>query len=72
MAQAVEESQSLWRIRNEYKEDAKDCDECKEFWDKLEKDKQQHIEDLQKLISSHITDKKKEYYYEKGEKKVEA
>ncbi len=72
MAQAVEESQSLWRIKNEYKKDAGDCDECKEFWEKLEKDKQQHIKDLQELISSHITDKKKEYYYEKGEKKVEA
>jgi hypothetical protein len=72
MAQAVEESQSLWRIKNEYIKDAEDCEECKEFWEKLEKDKEEHCKDLQELISSHITDKKKHYYYGKGEKKVEA
>jgi len=54
MAQAVEESQSLWRIKNEYKEDAKDCDECYEFWQKLEKDKEQHCEQLYDLISNII------------------
>jgi transcriptional regulator of NAD metabolism len=72
MEQAVEESQSLWRIKNHYIKDAKDCEECKEFWEKLEKDKEKHCKDLQELIASHIIDKKKHYYYEKGEKKVEA
>jgi len=72
MEQAVEESQSLWRIKNKYKKDAKDCDECIEFWKKLEKDKEQHCKDLHELISKHIGDKKKAYYYEEGEKKVEA
>jgi hypothetical protein len=71
MAQAVEESQSLWRIKNQYVKDAQNCDECKEFWQKLEKDKEQHLKDLYNLINSHISDKKKQYYYEKGEKKVE-
>lgn len=54
MAQAVEESQSLWRIKNEYKEDAEGCDECYEFWQKLEKDKEQHCKDLHDLISNII------------------
>ncbi len=54
MAQAVEESQSLWRIKNEYKDDAKECDECHKFWEKLEKDKEQHCKDLQELISKHM------------------
>lgn len=70
MAQAVEESQSLWRIKNDYIKDAGDCEDCKEFWEKLQKDKEQHVKDLWNLIESHITDKKKEYYYEKGEKKI--
>ena len=57
MAQAVEESQSLWRIKNEYKNDAKNCDECQEFWEKLEKDKEQHCKDLNKLIAKHLENK---------------
>ncbi len=54
MAQAVEESQSLWRIKNEYKNDAKTCDECREFWEKMEKDKEQHCKDLNELIAKHL------------------
>lgn len=72
MQQAVEESQSLWRIKNNYLKDAEDCKECKEFWEKMQKDKNQHLKDLWKLIESHIADKKKEYYYEEKEKKIEA
>ena len=53
MAQITEESQSLWRIKNSYKRDAGGCKECMDFWDKLEKDKQEHIKDLEKLITEH-------------------
>ena len=56
MAQAVEESQSLWRIKNEYKKDAKECEECRKFWEKMEKDKEKHCKDLQDLISKHISE----------------
>lgn len=69
MEQAVEESQSLWRIKNHYIKDAEDCQECKEFWEKLRDDKEQHCKDLWDLIESHIVDKKKQYY-EEAEKKV--
>jgi hypothetical protein len=71
MAQAVKERKSLWRIKNDYLKDAEDCDECKEFWENLIEDKEQHVKELWKLIESHITDKKKKYYYEEGEKKVD-
>jgi hypothetical protein len=54
MEQITEESKSLWRIRNTYKKDAAGCGECNEFWDKMIKDKEQHIKDLEKLIHSHI------------------
>jgi len=54
MEQMVEESKSLWRIKNTYKKDATDCSSCKAFWDKLEKDKEDHIKELQDLIKTHI------------------
>lgn len=54
-AQIVEEHQSLWRIKNYYKNDVSGCDECQRFWDKLEKDKENHIKDLEGLIRAHIS-----------------
>ena len=54
MAQAVEESQSLYRIKNDYLNDSKECDECTEFWKKLIEDKEQHCDDLWNLIKNHM------------------
>lgn len=53
MEQIVDESKSLWRIRKTYKEDAGDCAQCRAFWDKLEKDKENHIKELIGLIKDH-------------------
>jgi hypothetical protein len=53
MAQITEESQSLWRIKNSYKKDAGGCKECMDFWGKLEKDKENHIRELERLIAAH-------------------
>jgi hypothetical protein len=55
MEQITEESKSLWRIRNTYKKDAANCKECMDFWDRLGKDKEQHIKDLERLIHEHTT-----------------
>jgi hypothetical protein len=46
------ENKSLWRIKNNYKTDAQsaNCQDCKEFWDKIEKQKQQNIKDLTNLL----------------------
>lgn len=54
MEQLVEESQSLYRIKNDYKKDSQECGECMEFWNKMEKDKESHIKDLKELISSQM------------------
>jgi hypothetical protein len=56
-----------------YKKDSKHCSECLEFWDKMEKDKEEHIQELQQMIITHLAveTKKKHYYYGKGEKKAE-
>jgi len=73
VTQMVEEHKSLYRIKNMYKIDAKQCKECKTFWEKLEKDKENHIQELTNLIQNHFPmemKKKKYYYYSKGEKKA--
>jgi hypothetical protein len=53
-AQIVEEQKSLYRIRNMYKKDAEQCKECIDFWNYLEKDKEEHINKLLELIKDHI------------------
>ncbi|MGE5556185.1 MAG: hypothetical protein ACM3UY_08005 [Methanocella sp.] len=54
MAQLTEENQSLWRIKNSYKKDAQGDREVMEFWDFLEKDKQDHIKKLTELLEKRI------------------
>jgi hypothetical protein len=54
MAQLTMENKSLWRIRNNYKKDAKGDNEVKEFWENLEKDKQAHIKCLTELLSKRM------------------
>ncbi len=54
MAQIVEENKSLWRIKNMYKKDASGCKQCITLWDKLEKDKEDHIRELEVITKTHI------------------
>lgn len=53
LEQIVEESKSLWRVRT-YKKDAGDCTQCQPFWDRVEKDKEQYISELNELIKNHL------------------
>jgi hypothetical protein len=55
MSQLIEENQSLWRIKNNYKNDAKEDSEAEQFWEFLEKDKQDHIKKLTALLAKRIT-----------------
>jgi len=57
MAQLTEENQSLWRIKNHYKKDAKGDAESTEFWNYLEKDKQDHIKRLTELLEIRLKTK---------------
>ena len=52
--QLVQENKALWRIKNHYKKDSGDCTKCQEFWEKMEKDKENHVNELQKLIKEHM------------------
>lgn len=54
VTQLAQEHKSLWRIKNMYKNDAVNCDECKAFWEKMEKEKEVHVEELKKMLKSHI------------------
>jgi hypothetical protein len=78
MMQAVDEHKSVYRIKNMYKKDAKNCKECQALWDQLEKDKEAHIQQIQNILMTHMggSEKKAEqakmkYYYGTKEKKVE-
>lgn len=55
MTQMVQEHKSLWRIKNQYVQDADGCPECKAFWEKMVSDKEGHITELKKLIKSHMS-----------------
>ena len=53
MLQLTEENKSLWRIKEAYSEDS-DCEDCRDFWEKLEQDKEQHVAELRELIGRHV------------------
>ena len=54
MNQLVVEHKSLWRIKDAYKRDAGNCETCNAFWEKMEKDKEEHIQELTDLIKKHL------------------
>lgn len=51
--QLTQELKSLWRIKNMYRKDAENCEDCVAFWHKLEQDKEQHVHDLEELVHKH-------------------
>lgn len=51
--QLSEISDSVWRIKKHYLDEAKDCPSCKELWQKLEADYEKHIEMLKEEIKKH-------------------
>ncbi len=54
LLQATQEHKSLWRIKNTYKKDTDGCAECVAFWEKMEKDKEGHVAELEAIIKKHI------------------
>ncbi len=53
MEQLTIENKSLWRIKNNYKNDAATDNEAKEFWNFLEKDK----EEVVKLLTERLRER---------------
>lgn len=54
MEQVTTESQSLVRMKNDYKKDAGSDNELVAFWDKMIKDKNEHIKELQVLLKKRM------------------
>ncbi len=54
MEQLVQEQKSLWRIQKNYPSDAADCEACKNIWEKLRVDKEEHIAELTELLKKHL------------------
>jgi len=54
MEQLVEESKSLYEIKNHYKEDSNKCTDCLDIWKKLENQKEKNIEELEKILREHL------------------
>ncbi len=55
MNQMVQESKSLWRIKNQYTVEAVGSDDIMGLWKKIEKAKEEHISELQALIAKYST-----------------
>lgn len=54
MHQLVVEQKSLWRMRKFYEDDSGDCDECYKFWEKMIKDKEDHIKEISGILKKHM------------------
>lgn len=54
LSQLVEEHRSLYRIKDFYLKDAGDCGDCQAFWEKMTKDKEDHVKELTKLVKNHL------------------
>lgn len=50
MNQMVQESKSVWRIKNQYMQEAIGNDELMALWKKLESDKEAAVEEMQKIL----------------------
>ena len=53
MNQAVQESKSIWRIKNVYTSEAVGSDDIMTLWKKMEKSKEEHVAELQTLIAKY-------------------
>jgi len=54
MIQLVQENKSLWRIKNDYIKNADGDEGLLEFWRKMEKDKEAHVEELRTLVKKNL------------------
>ncbi|MFA4999270.1 MAG: hypothetical protein WC519_00895 [Parcubacteria group bacterium] len=55
--QLSEISDSLWRMEA-YKKNADECDSCKEMWEKMKGNYENHVEMLKDEIAKHVREKR--------------
>lgn len=64
MLQATQEQKSIWRMRKYYINDAGDCEECRAFWEKFLKQKEENIKEIKGLLEKHMNPKEVETKHE--------
>jgi len=55
MSQVVTEHRSLWRIKKHYIDDCEGHEADSAFWNKMIKDKEEHIKELTELIKAKLS-----------------
>lgn len=53
MTQMTQESKSLWRIKNNYINEA-ETEEMKTFWTKISQEKEAHLRDMKALLKTEL------------------
>ncbi len=53
LSQLTQEHRSLWRIKKYYLKDSRNCKKCRDFWQKLAKEKEAHIKEIVELLKQH-------------------
>jgi hypothetical protein len=54
LMELTQEHKKIWRIKNEYKSDAAGDEEVHEFWEKLEKQGEDNISILERLLKKRM------------------
>jgi hypothetical protein len=54
MEQLLVENKSLWRIKNNYKEDSGMDDETRQVWNRIEKDKENLVRILKERVKARL------------------
>ena len=54
MEQLLVENKSLWRIKNNYKDDAGMDDETRQVWSRIEKDKEDLVRILKERVNARL------------------
>jgi hypothetical protein len=52
--QLVQENKCLWRIKNNYLDDTKECPDCTVFWNKLIDQKEENVKKLTELVKKAL------------------
>lgn len=58
MQQLVQESESAWHIKHYYLEDTEDHNDCTKLWQRILREKENNIRELEKMVRSHMEEQK--------------
>jgi len=53
LSMLAQEHRGIWRIKKYYLKDSGGCKICKDLWKKIQKDKEDHIKMIVKVLKNH-------------------